>query len=47
MDDKIENAENIIKFWMESSDQNHVTMQHLMLTKDYNWALFLGHLDIL
>jgi HEPN domain-containing protein len=46
MDDKIENTENIIKFWMESSDHNHETMQHLMLTKDYNWALFLGHLVI-
>ncbi|MEI8087690.1 MAG: HEPN domain-containing protein [Paludibacter sp.] len=46
MDNKIENTENIIKFWMESSDQNHLTMQHLMLTKDYNWALFLGHLVI-
>jgi len=46
MDDKIENVENIVRFWKESSEQNYVTMQHLMLTKDYNWALFLGHLVI-
>ena len=31
---------------MESSDQNYETMQHLMLSKDYAWALFLGHLVI-
>lgn len=46
MDDKIENIENIIQFWRESSDQNYETMHHLLISKDYSWALFLGHLVI-
>ncbi len=46
MDEKIENTEKIIQFWKESSNQNYETMQHLMQSKDYNWALFLGHLVI-
>jgi len=46
MDDKIENIESIIKYWKESSDQNYETMQHLLNSKDYSWALFLGHLVI-
>ena len=46
MDEKIENSEKIIQFWKESSNQNYETMQHLMQSKDYNWALFLGHLVI-
>ena len=46
MEDKVENYDDIIRFWMESSDQNYETMQHLMLSKDYAWALFLGHLVI-
>lgn len=46
MDDKIENVEDIVKFWKESSEQNYETMQHLILSKDYSWALFLEHLVI-
>ena len=46
MDEKIENYEKIVQFWKDSSDQNHETMQHLMQSKDYSWALFLGHLVI-
>ena len=38
MDDKIENVEDIVKFWKESSEQNYETMQHLILSKDYSWA---------
>lgn len=46
MNDKIENIDTIILFWKESSDQNYETMHNLMQSKDYNWALFLGHLVI-
>jgi HEPN domain-containing protein len=46
MDEKIENYEKIVQFWKDSSDQNYETMQHLMHSKDYSWALFLGHLVI-
>jgi HEPN domain-containing protein len=41
-----ENIDNIIKQWRESSDQNYLTMQNLIRSKDFSWALFLGHLLI-
>ncbi|MFO8023279.1 MAG: HEPN domain-containing protein, partial [Perlabentimonas sp.] len=31
-------------YWKESSDQNYVTMNNLLKSKDYSWALFIGHL---
>ena len=44
MEDKIENIAKIITYWKNSSEQNYRTMQNLLESKDYNWALFLGHL---
>jgi HEPN domain-containing protein len=44
MDDKIEQIEAILAYWKDSSDQNFKTMEHLLETKDYSWALFIGHL---
>lgn len=46
MDEKIENPKKILQFWKDSSDQNYETMLHLIDSKDYSWALFLGHLVI-
>lgn len=46
MTDNIENIDPIVKYWQNSSDQNYRTMQNLLKTKDYSWALFLGHLTI-
>lgn len=36
----------LIKYWIESSDRDFVTMQHLFEKHDYHWALFMGHLVI-
>ena len=36
----------IIKYWIDSSDKDYKVMYHLYEKKDYNWALFLGHLVI-
>jgi HEPN domain-containing protein len=44
MEDKIENIEKIVQYWKESSDQNYNTMQNLLRSGDYSWALFMGHL---
>jgi HEPN domain-containing protein len=44
MDDKIENIETVLNYWKDSSDQNYLTMEHLLEAKDYSWALFIGHL---
>ncbi len=38
--------EKIISHWIESSDKDYQTMLHLFNSKDYSWALFLGHLVI-
>jgi len=46
MDDKIENFDKIVQHWLDSADKNHDTMIHLVDSKDYSWALFLGHLVI-
>jgi len=46
MEERIENLEEIILYWRESADQDYVTMQNLMRSRDYSWTLFLGHLVI-
>ena len=46
MDELIENTDRIVDYWKESSVQNYVTMCNLYTSKDYNWALFIGHLVI-
>lgn len=46
MDEEIKNIDSVINHWREASDQNYATMQNLLKTKEYSWALFLGHLVI-
>src|SRR5690606_4250194 len=36
----------IVSYWLESSDSDFRTMEHLFASKDYSWSLFLGHLVI-
>jgi HEPN domain-containing protein len=38
--------EELIKYWIKSSDQDFLAMGHLMEKGDYVWALFIGHLVI-
>ncbi|CAA9292043.1 MAG: hypothetical protein AVDCRST_MAG95-4066, partial [uncultured Adhaeribacter sp.] len=40
------NQDAIVSYWLESSDSDFATMQHLFTAKDYSWSLFLGHLVI-
>ncbi len=40
------NREEIIQYWIESSDGDFKTMKNLFKTKDYTWSLFMGHLVI-
>lgn len=37
---------DLIKYWIDSSDRDFVTMGHLFETQDYHWALFIGQLVI-
>lgn len=36
----------LIKYWIETSEQDYHTMLNLYKSKDYHWSLFLGHLVI-
>ena len=42
----LENIERFVNHWIESSDRDFNTMNNLYKSKDYNWALFIGHLVI-
>lgn len=44
MEDKLNDISLLIGHWRESSEQNYSTMQNLIKTKEYAWALFMGHL---
>ena len=44
MKEKIDNKEKVVQHWKESSDKDYRTMQNLLKSGDYSWALFLGHL---
>jgi len=37
---------DLIKYWIDTSDQDYITMIHLYESKDFNWSLFIGHLVI-
>ncbi len=43
-EDKNINVEKIVEFWVETSDDDFKTMANLFKTKDFHWALFIGHL---
>ncbi|GHV61188.1 hypothetical protein FACS1894195_1310 [Bacteroidia bacterium] len=42
----IENVDNIVKHWVETSDDDFKVMLSLLETKQHSWALFLGHIVI-
>ena len=38
--------DKLIKYWIDSSDDDYETMITMFEAKRYNWALFVGHLMI-
>lgn len=38
------NSDKIIKYWVETSDDDYQTMLNLFQSEDYHWSLFIGHL---
>ncbi len=36
--------DDYIKYWMNSSEKDFITMENLFNSKDYSWSLFMGHL---
>ncbi len=43
MEEKID-IEKLVKHWNDASDKDFETMQHLFQSKDFHWALFMGHI---
>ncbi len=37
-------SEDLIKYWIQSSDRDYESMMKNYETKQYTWALFIGHL---
>lgn len=46
MTDRNIDIEKVISYWVDSSDKDFKTMENLMKSGDFNWAMFLGHLVI-
>ncbi len=44
MENKKIDVNKVFKYWIVSSDRDFDTMTHLYSTKDFHWALFMGHL---
>lgn len=44
MEKEIEDSERIIQHWVSTSNKDYKTMQNLLKSGDFSWALFLGHL---
>jgi len=44
MEEKIENIDKIVQHWIDTSEKDYKTMQNLLKSGDYSWAMFLGHL---
>ena len=40
------NKEDILQYWIESSNSDFKAMIHLFEKGDYTWSLFIGHLVI-
>lgn len=38
--------EDILRYWVESSDNDILAMRHLFEKGDFTWSLFIGHLVI-
>ena len=38
--------EELIRFWIDSSDDNHKSMLNMFNAGEYMWSLFIGHLAI-
>ena len=38
-------VEKIVKYWINTSDEDYQTMLSLYDSKSYGWALFLGHIS--
>jgi HEPN domain-containing protein len=40
------NQAQLIQYWVDISEQDYTAFENLFNSKDYSWALFMGHLVI-
>ncbi|TES92820.1 MAG: HEPN domain-containing protein [Candidatus Cloacimonadota bacterium] len=38
--------EELVNYWIETSDRDFLTMKNLFKSGDYHWTLFMGHLVV-
>jgi HEPN domain-containing protein len=43
-DSKIQDIEKVYQYWLSSSDSDYEVLLNLFQLRNYNWALFLGHI---
>ena len=43
-DIKIKDVEKVYQYWLFSSDSDYEVLLNLFQSRNYNWALFLGHI---
>ena len=43
-DTKIKDVEKVYQYWLSSSDKDYEVLLDLFQSRNYNWALFLGHI---
>jgi len=43
-DAKINDVEKVYQYWLSSSNSDYEVMLNLFQSRNYNWALFLGHI---
>jgi len=43
-DSKIKDIEKVCQYWLSSSDSDYEVLLTLFQSRNYNWALFLGHI---
>ena len=41
---KIKDVEKVYQYWLSSSDKDYEVLLNLFQSRNYNWALFLGHI---
>ena len=41
---KIKDVEKVYQYWLSSSDNDYEVLLNLFQSRNYNWALFLGHI---
>jgi len=46
MENKDLNKDKLIKYWIDSSDDDYETMIAMFNSKRFSWSLFIGHLMI-